>query len=217
MRGEAENDFHGEWSESDAEFSPFARQLTITKAKKLIRRHTKKFRSRGQKGSSVFLLCSLYCFLPFWTSWCSYLVLLQCICREIKLIALVYLVIAECIQCWIISSQLLDLHARCSWFITRTSLCFQVRPLYKEIHFLHLQGKQLHLSHLKAIHLVNLRRMRIFTSNSNSSHLKGTKAFRHDPYWLSRSGVVMEFVSQPPPVMDALELKRAEASYERAC
>ncbi|TYH17963.1 hypothetical protein ES288_A05G232900v1 [Gossypium darwinii] len=51
MRGEAENDFHGEWSESEAEFSPFARQLTITKAKRLIRRHTKKFRSRGQKGS----------------------------------------------------------------------------------------------------------------------------------------------------------------------
>lgn len=52
MRGEAENDFHGEWSESDAEFSPFARQLTITKAKRLIKRHTKKFRSRGQKASS---------------------------------------------------------------------------------------------------------------------------------------------------------------------
>ncbi|XP_061371719.1 protein SABRE isoform X2 [Gastrolobium bilobum] len=52
MRGEAENDFQGDWSESDVEFSPFARQLTITKAKKLIRRHTKKFRSRGQKGSS---------------------------------------------------------------------------------------------------------------------------------------------------------------------
>ncbi|CAK9163637.1 unnamed protein product [Ilex paraguariensis] len=52
MRGEAENDSHGEWSESDAEFSPFARQLTITKAKRLIRRHTKKFRSRGQKGVS---------------------------------------------------------------------------------------------------------------------------------------------------------------------
>ncbi|OMO57566.1 hypothetical protein COLO4_35270 [Corchorus olitorius] len=52
MRGEAENDFHGEWSESEADFSPFARQLTITKAKRLIRRHTKKFRSRGQKGSS---------------------------------------------------------------------------------------------------------------------------------------------------------------------
>ncbi|KAK9271467.1 hypothetical protein L1049_027058 [Liquidambar formosana] len=50
MRGEAENEFHGEWSESDVEFSPFARQLTITKAKRLIRRHTKKFRSRGQKG-----------------------------------------------------------------------------------------------------------------------------------------------------------------------
>lgn len=50
MRGEAENEFNGEWSESDVEFSPFARQLTITKAKKLIKRHTKKFRSRGQKG-----------------------------------------------------------------------------------------------------------------------------------------------------------------------
>lgn len=50
MRGEAENDFQGDWSESDAEFSPFARQLTITRAKRLIRRHTKKFRSRGQKG-----------------------------------------------------------------------------------------------------------------------------------------------------------------------
>ncbi|XP_031494507.1 protein SABRE isoform X2 [Nymphaea colorata] len=49
MRGDAENEFHGEWSESDIEFSPFARQLTITKAKRLIRRHTKKFRSR-QKG-----------------------------------------------------------------------------------------------------------------------------------------------------------------------
>ncbi|KAL6573245.1 hypothetical protein OROHE_001704 [Orobanche hederae] len=53
MRGEAENELHGgEWSESDAEFSPFARQLTITKAKRLIRRHTKKFRSRGHKGLS---------------------------------------------------------------------------------------------------------------------------------------------------------------------
>ena len=54
MRGEAENDFQGDWSESDVEFSPFARQLTITKAKKLIRRHTKKFRSRGQKGLFKF-------------------------------------------------------------------------------------------------------------------------------------------------------------------
>lgn len=50
MRGEAENEFNGDWSESDSEFSPFARQLTITKAKKLIRRHTRKFRSRGHKG-----------------------------------------------------------------------------------------------------------------------------------------------------------------------
>lgn len=49
MRGEADNEYNGEWSESDVEFSPFARQLTITKAKKLIRRHTKKFCSR--KGS----------------------------------------------------------------------------------------------------------------------------------------------------------------------
>ncbi|KAL8119517.1 protein SABRE isoform X1 [Apium graveolens] len=52
MRGEAESEIQGEWSESDAEFSPFARQLTITKAKRLIRHHTKKFRSRGQKGMS---------------------------------------------------------------------------------------------------------------------------------------------------------------------
>jgi hypothetical protein len=50
MRGEAENDFHGDWSDSDVEFSPFARQLTITKAKRLIRRHTKKFRPRSQRG-----------------------------------------------------------------------------------------------------------------------------------------------------------------------
>ncbi|TYH18607.1 hypothetical protein ES288_A05G286000v1 [Gossypium darwinii] len=47
MRGEAETDRPGEWSEGEAEISPFARQLTITKAKKLIRRHTKKF----EKGS----------------------------------------------------------------------------------------------------------------------------------------------------------------------
>lgn len=55
MRGEGENEFHGEWSESDVEFSPFARQLTITKAKKLLRRHTKKFRSRAPKNSGVTL------------------------------------------------------------------------------------------------------------------------------------------------------------------
>ncbi|KAM3302212.1 hypothetical protein P3S67_016714 [Capsicum chacoense] len=52
MRGEAENEITGDWSESEAEFSPFARQLTITKAKKMIRRHAKKFRSRGPKGLS---------------------------------------------------------------------------------------------------------------------------------------------------------------------
>ncbi|XP_076926982.1 protein SABRE-like isoform X1 [Bidens hawaiensis] len=46
MRGEGENDHTGggDWSESDTEYSPFARQLTITR--KLIRRHTKKFRSK---------------------------------------------------------------------------------------------------------------------------------------------------------------------------
>ncbi|KAG9146005.1 hypothetical protein Leryth_015641 [Lithospermum erythrorhizon] len=53
MRGEAENDMHhGDWSESEAELSPFARQLSTKKAKRLIRRHTKKFRSKGKKGSS---------------------------------------------------------------------------------------------------------------------------------------------------------------------
>ncbi|CAA6657811.1 unnamed protein product [Spirodela intermedia] len=51
MRGEADPGFHGEWSESDVEAAPFARQLTITKAKKLMRRHTKKFRARGLKVS----------------------------------------------------------------------------------------------------------------------------------------------------------------------
>lgn len=49
MRGE-EDDLHADWSEGEADFSPFARQLTITKAKKLIRRHTKKFRPIGGKG-----------------------------------------------------------------------------------------------------------------------------------------------------------------------
>ena len=46
MRGDGENDhMAGDWSESDSE-SPFARQLTITKARKLIRRHTKRFRAK---------------------------------------------------------------------------------------------------------------------------------------------------------------------------
>ncbi|OIW02537.1 hypothetical protein TanjilG_12851 [Lupinus angustifolius] len=51
MRGEEENDFQGDLSENDVEISPFARQLTIMKAKKLIKRHTKKFHNKGKKGS----------------------------------------------------------------------------------------------------------------------------------------------------------------------
>ncbi|TVU47028.1 hypothetical protein EJB05_06604 [Eragrostis curvula] len=53
MKGEAEHDFHGERSENEIEFSPFARQLTITKTKKLIRRHTKKFKSKVPKGAAT--------------------------------------------------------------------------------------------------------------------------------------------------------------------
>ncbi|PPR86532.1 hypothetical protein GOBAR_AA34163 [Gossypium barbadense] len=52
MRGEAEADRPGEWSEGEAEISPFARQLTITKAKKLIRRHTKKFEKAAYESDS---------------------------------------------------------------------------------------------------------------------------------------------------------------------
>ncbi|KAK8444456.1 hypothetical protein SEVIR_9G137900v4 [Setaria viridis] len=56
MRGDGHNDeYHDEWSESDGEY-PFARQLTITKAKKLIRR---KFRPRMQKSSGLSLQDSL--------------------------------------------------------------------------------------------------------------------------------------------------------------
>ncbi|KAG0466923.1 hypothetical protein HPP92_018503 [Vanilla planifolia] len=55
MRGDVESELHGEWSEGDVEISPFARQLTITKAKKLIRRHTKKFHSKVQKSSDMEL------------------------------------------------------------------------------------------------------------------------------------------------------------------
>lgn len=59
MRGEAENEFQGDWSESDTEYPPFVRQLTTTRAKRLIRLHTKKLRSRAQKG------CWYYYFLKF--------------------------------------------------------------------------------------------------------------------------------------------------------
>ncbi|KAL4556533.1 hypothetical protein LXL04_039189 [Taraxacum kok-saghyz] len=50
MRNEGEEPMPGEWSDNE-DYSPFARQLTISKAKKLIKRHTKKFNS--QKGISV--------------------------------------------------------------------------------------------------------------------------------------------------------------------
>nr|XP_043614487.1 protein SABRE-like [Erigeron canadensis] len=50
MRNEGEERMPGEWSDSE-DYSPFARQLSITKAKKLIRHRTKKFNSK--KGFSV--------------------------------------------------------------------------------------------------------------------------------------------------------------------
>nr|CAB3500797.1 unnamed protein product [Digitaria exilis] len=56
MKGEADHDFHGERSENEIEFSPFARQLTITKTKKLIRRHTKKLnKSKVHKNAGGIL------------------------------------------------------------------------------------------------------------------------------------------------------------------
>ncbi|CAM0875467.1 unnamed protein product [Alopecurus aequalis] len=55
MRGDGDNEYHDEGSESDGEY-PFARQLTITKAKKLLRR---KFRTRGQKNIGPALQDSL--------------------------------------------------------------------------------------------------------------------------------------------------------------
>ncbi|CAH8337276.1 unnamed protein product [Eruca vesicaria subsp. sativa] len=57
MRGEEEESFPGEWSDNESDFSPFARQLTITKAKKLIRRHSKKFQNQTTtKGSQKLQL-----------------------------------------------------------------------------------------------------------------------------------------------------------------
>ncbi|XP_071713691.1 protein SABRE-like [Rutidosis leptorrhynchoides] len=55
MRNEGEEPMPGELSDND-DYSPFARQLSITKAKKLIRHHTKKFNSK--KGFSVDELSS---------------------------------------------------------------------------------------------------------------------------------------------------------------
>ncbi|KAL2317608.1 hypothetical protein Fmac_031484 [Flemingia macrophylla] len=49
-KSEGEIEIQGELAENDSE--PFARQLTITQAKKLIRRHTKKLQAKGQKDSS---------------------------------------------------------------------------------------------------------------------------------------------------------------------
>ncbi|KAJ0518235.1 putative FMP27, GFWDK domain-containing protein [Helianthus annuus] len=50
MRNEGEEPMPGEWSDNE-DYSPFARQLTITKTKQLIKRHTKKFYS--SKGFSL--------------------------------------------------------------------------------------------------------------------------------------------------------------------
>lgn len=52
MRAEEDNEFPGpeDSSESDTESSALAEQLTISNAKKLIRRHTRKFH-RAQKAS----------------------------------------------------------------------------------------------------------------------------------------------------------------------
>uniref|UniRef100_A0ACD5YFJ0 Uncharacterized protein n=1 Tax=Avena sativa TaxID=4498 RepID=A0ACD5YFJ0_AVESA len=41
MKGDGDQDFQGERSENDIEFSPFARQLTITKTKKLVKKKQK--------------------------------------------------------------------------------------------------------------------------------------------------------------------------------
>lgn len=64
MRGDPDHD-HGEWSDGDGEFRPFARQLTIAKAKKLIRRHSKKSSSRTQTSSGDLISFSVlsFCFI----------------------------------------------------------------------------------------------------------------------------------------------------------
>ncbi|CAN8283903.1 unnamed protein product [Cochlearia groenlandica] len=56
MRGEAEENLPGEWSDNEADSSTFARQLTITKAKKLIRRHSKKFQNQNTTSSKKLQL-----------------------------------------------------------------------------------------------------------------------------------------------------------------
>lgn len=49
-KNEGENEIQGDQNENDTEISPFARQLTITQAKKLIKKHTMKLQAKGQKG-----------------------------------------------------------------------------------------------------------------------------------------------------------------------
>lgn len=61
MRNEGEESMAGEWSDSE-DYSPFARQLTITKAKKLIKRHTKKLNSKKGQFKGVWI-CVLEFFL----------------------------------------------------------------------------------------------------------------------------------------------------------
>jgi hypothetical protein len=78
MKGEGENEAQEDWSENDVEISPFARQLTIIKAKKLIKRQTNKFDSKGQKGNlfsfqfplqviafRILNISPSYCFLAY--------------------------------------------------------------------------------------------------------------------------------------------------------
>jgi hypothetical protein len=72
-------EYHDEWSDSDGDY-PFARQLTITEAKKLLRRHTKKFRPIGQKNPGILdiryfdtLLEHKYTFLCWIDIFCSFL------------------------------------------------------------------------------------------------------------------------------------------------
>jgi hypothetical protein len=57
MRGDSDQDFHsGKLSDGEVEISPFARQLTIHKARKLIKQHTKKYsRYMANQGT-----CSLF-------------------------------------------------------------------------------------------------------------------------------------------------------------
>jgi hypothetical protein len=73
MKGEGENEAQEDWSENDVEISPFARQLTIIKAKKLIKRQTNKFHPKGQKGLFSFQLplqVIAFCMLNISPSYC---------------------------------------------------------------------------------------------------------------------------------------------------